>query len=401
MRWLYYIGIFFYSLLIRLVALFNIKAKQFVKGRQNIFETIAIKINPKEKHIWFHFASLGEFEQGKPILEKLKEKYPEKKIVITFFSPSGYEIRKNYALATGIFYLPMDTPNNAKKFIKSINPEIVIFTKYEYWFNYFNELKTNQIPLYVISAIFRPEQVFFKWYGNFYKNILKNVTHFFVQNQESMALLNSICINKASLSGDTRFDTVFKNSLQPKKLPEIEAFCKNQKTLICGSTWPADEKIIVSLANKYPKWKFIIAPHEISPNHIAGIEKLFPDALKFSKINSKKTAQVLIIDNIGLLSSLYQYGNMAYIGGGFGAGIHNTLEAAAFGLPIIFGPNYYKFNEAKDLITLGAAKSIANADELLNAFKDFIINDFAPIAAKNYIKENKGATAKILSQINL
>jgi len=402
MLWIYNIGIVMYGLIVKLTSLFNEKAKLFVNGRKNIFENIAQKVNVKDRPIWFHFASLGEFEQGRPVLEKLKTENPSQKIVVTFFSPSGYEIRKNYTLAD-VFYLPLDTAANARRFIELINPKSAIFTKYEFWFHYFKELHKKQIPLYLISGIFRPDQVFFKWYGGFYRNILKCVTHFFVQNDESVSLLKSIGINEVSLAGDTRFDRVFENAQQPKKLDLIEDFCGNSEVFIAGSTWPEDEKLLVSLTEKNPDWKFIIAPHEIGEAHIREIEVLFPKAIKFSVLDSQfaqTPSQILIIDNIGMLSSLYQYGKLAYIGGGFGVGIHNTLEAAAFGLPVIFGPKYDKFQEAKDLIAIGAAKSISSSDELIAAFEDFKSNEKASADAQNYVEQKKGATEMIISALN-
>lgn len=402
---LYIIGIRVYSAIIKLFSLFNEKAKLFINGRKNLFEEIAKRIDKSEKHIWFHFASLGEFEQGRPVLEKLKTQYPAKKIVVTFFSPSGYEIRKNYALAD-VFYLPVDTRTNAKRFIELINPEMAIFTKYEFWHFYFAELKQKNIPLYVISGIFRPKQAFFKWYGNFYRNILKSVTYFFVQNEESERLLKSIGIEKVVISGDTRFDRVYENTQYPKKLEIIERFTGNVPALICGSTWPEDEKLLSLLPAKYPDWKFIIAPHEIHESHILSIEKMFPvDSIRFSVYSASSEVdeivepKILIIDNIGMLSSLYQYGKVAYIGGGFGAGIHNTLEAAAFGLPVIFGPKYDKFQEAKDLLNLNAAKSISNAKELINAFENLKQNETAATEARKYVEDKKGATEQIISII--
>ena len=401
---LYIIGIRVYTLLIRIFSLFNPKAKLFINGRKNVYTQIVQKINPAEKHVWFHFASLGEFEQGRPVLEKLKTLYPAKKIVVTFFSPSGYEIRKNYALAD-VFYLPIDTAANAKRFIASINPEMAIFTKYEFWHFYFKELKDQGIPLYVISGIFRESQAFFKWYGSFYRNILKSVTYFFVQNEESKNLLKSIGLNNVTINGDTRFDRVYENAQSPKQLSLIESFIGNSPTLICGSTWSEDEKILSILPDKYPDWKFIIAPHEIHESHIGSIEKQFPiSSVRFSAFNSADQTpnaerQTLIIDNIGMLSSLYQYGKVAYIGGGFGTGIHNTLEAAAFGLPVIFGPKYDKFQEAKDLIAIGAAKSISSAEALINAFDDFAENKNAADEARKYVAEKKGATDQIISMI--
>jgi len=404
MKLLYIIGIWAYTLLIRIFSLFNPKARLFIEGRKNIFNIIAQKINPAEKHIWFHFASLGEFEQGRPVLEKIKALYPVKKIIVTFFSPSGYEIRKNYALAD-VFYLPIDTAANAKRFIAGINPEMAIFTKYEFWHFYFKELKDRGIPLYVISGIFRENQVFFKSYGGFYRNILKSVTYFFVQNKESQNLLKSIGLDNVTISGDTRFDRVYENAQSPKQLSLIESFIGGAPTLVCGSTWPEDERILSALPQQYPSWRFIIAPHEINESHIESIEKQFSvNRVRFSVFSSSNHTrsaehQTLIVDNIGMLSSLYQYGNVAYIGGGFGTGIHNTLEAAAFGLPVIFGPKYDKFQEAKDLIAIGAAKSISSTEELINAFEDFAENKNAAATARKYVADKKGATDQIISMI--
>lgn len=402
MLWIYNIGIAFYAILLKFAAFFNQKAKLFTSGRENIFKKIAQKINPNDRPIWFHFASLGEFEQGRPVLEAIKIEQPQQKIIVTFFSPSGYEIRKNYALAD-VFYLPLDTASNAKKFIDLVNPKQAIFTKYEYWYHYFKTLNDRKIPLYLISGIFRPNQAFFKWYGGFYRNILKNVSHFFVQNNESVTLLNSIGITEVSLSGDTRFDSVYENTKNPKKIELIEKFCGNSNVFIAGSTWLPDEKLLVSLIEKHQDWRIIIAPHEVDEQHINEIEKLFPTAIKFSVLSSQfseNSSQILIIDNIGMLSSLYQYANSAYIGGGFGSGIHNTLEAAAFGLPVIFGPKYAKFQEAKDLIAIGAAKSISNAEELIFAFEYFNTNTEASADAKKYVNDKKGATKMILKLID-
>lgn len=399
MYWLYNISILIYGLLIKLVALFNAKAKLFVNGRKGIFEHLKSKAIRNEQPIWFHFASLGEFEQGRPVLEKIRSINPQEKILVTFFSPSGYEIRKNYALANWVFYLPLDTPGNAEKFIALTNPKMAIFTKYEFWPNYFKALAKNKIPLYIISGIFRPQQVFFKWYGSFYKDVLKSVSYFFVQNEESLDLLKGIDINNVEISGDTRFDRVYENAQSPKSLPIIEKFCGDAAVLIAGSTWPDDEKLLVELAAKYPNWKITIAPHEIHASHINEIERLFPSAVKFSEISTvKANTQILIIDNIGMLSSLYQYGKFAYIGGGFGVGIHNTLEAAAFGLPVIFGTNYDKFQEAKDLIKIGAAKSVNNATELIAAFEYFTQNKSGEIA-EDYVTKKKGATDMIIKKI--
>ena len=400
MLWLYNIAIQFYSLIVRIFSLFNTKAALFVDGRKHLFEKIAAKIDPVQKHIWFHFASLGEFEQGRPVLEKLKKEYPSKGIVVTFFSPSGYEIRKNYALADGIFYLPLDTSRNAKKLIAAINPELAIFTKYEYWHHYFKALHKNGIPLFIISGIFRPNQIYFKPYGSFYRNILKKVTHFFVQNEESKKLLNGVNISSVSISGDTRFDRVAENADHPKSIELIRSFCAGTPTLIAGSTWPADEQLLAHLIGANKGWKFIIAPHEIHKSHIDDIQNLIPNSLKYAELDGNNSPQVLIIDNIGLLSSIYQYGKIAYIGGGFGVGIHNTLEAAAFGIPVIFGPNYDKFQEAKDLIQLGAAVSINSQDELNQAFLTLTESGYAGLIAKKYVLENKGSTDQIFNRIS-
>ena len=400
MIWIYTIGIAVFDVATRLASFFSQKAKFFTEGRKAIFKKIAEKVNPLDRAIWFHFASLGEFEQGRPVLEKIKLIYPDEKIVITFFSPSGFEIRKNYAGADGIFYLPLDTASNARKFISLVNPRMAIFTKYEFWFHYFNELYKNQIPLYLISGIFRPGQAFFKWYGTFNRRMLKCVSHFFVQNEESARLLHEIGISEVSISGDTRFDRVYENAAAPKKLLAIETFCGHSPVLIAGSTWLPDEKTIISFTKKYPDWKLIIAPHEVNEGHIEEIEKLFPNSIRFSQIKSPQTPySTLIIDNIGMLSSLYQYAEVAYIGGGFGAGIHNTLEAAAFGLPVIFGPKYNKFQEAKDLIALEAAKSITTEEEFLLAFEHFKANETASANAKKYVENKKGATEMIINTI--
>lgn len=401
MLWLYNIGISFYGLLLRVVSIFNTKAKFFIQGRKNIFTHIRETIDSGKPHVWFHFASLGEFEQGRPVLEKIREIHPEKRIVVTFFSPSGYEVRKNYTLAAGVFYLPLDTAGNAKRFIAAIRPELAIFTKYEYWYHYFKTLNDQQIPLYVISGIFRPGQIFFKWYGTLNRKMLSYVTHFFVQNEESVKLLKSLHIENVSLSGDTRFDRVAENAASPREMASIAAFCGSSKVFIAGSSWPADEQLLQTLIRQQPEWKFIIAPHEVDAAHIQEIEQLIPGAIRYSNLSETKIeVQTLIIDNIGLLSSIYQYGDLCYIGGGFGVGIHNTLEAAAFGLPVIFGPKYDKFQEAKDLIAAGAAITISNETELIAAFDQLKNNPEASDAAKNYVKEKTGSTLQILQHLS-
>jgi 3-deoxy-D-manno-octulosonic-acid transferase len=418
---LYNIGIKLYSFFVLVASLFNNKAKLWVQGRKNI---AFIRV---EDSIWFHFASLGEFEQGRPILEAMRNLHPNKKIVVTFFSPSGYEIRKDTPLADYVYYLPLDTAANARKFIDATNPEIAIFTKYEYWYHFFNEAHKRHIPLYIVSGIFRPGQVFFKWYGAFNRRILKLVSHFFVQDEASKQLLQSIGITNATVSGDTRFDRVWANAQNPKALPLIEHFKNGQKLFIAGSTWPQDEALLAKLVTDYPDWKFIFAPHEIPEEKMNTLMNLLPEgtAVRFSELVEAKgerlkangeaaamnhepltigSSQSLVIDNIGMLSSLYAYGDIAYIGGGFGVGIHNTLEAAAFGLPVVFGPNYQKFNEAKQLIALKAGFSISNEAELKGIVETLVTDEsfysFTHKKILGYVEENVGATEAIMSYID-
>ncbi|MDA3779752.1 MAG: 3-deoxy-D-manno-octulosonic acid transferase, partial [Bacteroidales bacterium] len=363
MHYIYNFSIRVYFFLIKIASLFNNKAKLFVDGRKNLFNNLN-KIDSKNKLAWFHCASLGEFEQGRPLIEKLKKEHPEYKILLTFFSPSGFEIRKNYRMADYIFYLPVDTPKNAKKFVDLVKPDIVFFIKYEFWFNFLKEIKKNNIPLYVVSAIFRNKQSFFKWYGKRYRKELAAISHFFVQDDESKRLLAKININNVTVTGDTRFDRVYEISKQSKELPIINNFKNDTQVFIAGSTWKPDEEIITSYINKnHNKIKFIIAPHEIDETNIRRIENSIADnipVVRYSNANEKdlSSVRVLIVDNIGLLSSIYKYANIAYIGGGFGKGIHNILEAACYSIPVIFGSNYYKFNEAVELVKKRGAFSI-------------------------------------------
>jgi len=403
MLFLYNTGIYLYTLFIRIASIKNKKAAAWIKGRKGLIPLIESSLDKNKRYTWFHFASLGEFEQGRPVLEGLKSENPELPVVITFFSPSGYEIRKNYALADHVFYLPTDTKANALEFIRILNPEMAIFTKYEYWYHYFEELHKNKIPLYVISGIFRKEQVFFKWYGSLHRQMLKWVSHIFVQDESSLELLGNIQVRNVSVSGDTRFDRVAENILNVKNIPLIEEFCADKNIFIAGSTWPEDEKILHNLVKKYPDWKFIIAPHEVSNSRINDLKDLFTDHITYSAAGTQSLElvkrQTLIIDNIGILSSVYQYGKMAYIGGGFGKGIHNIQEALAFGLPVIFGPEYLKFKEAVELVALNGAKSISNAVELESAFLYFIANKQSGDIARNYIQEHTGATRKIIEHV--
>lgn len=401
---LYRFGLSIFYILMKFASLWHPKAKLWVNGRQNWEKELRKKVGKIESSVWFHFASLGEFEQGRPVLEALKKAEPETNIIISFFSPSGYEIHKNYPLALAVCYLPLDTTNNATTFIEIIKPKYAVFTKYEYWFYFFRTLHQKHIPLYLISGIFRKNQAFFKWYGGFYRQMLSFITYFFVQNEESKTLLNSLGINQVAVSGDTRFDRVAENAKNKKELKEIEAFCGSSKVLVVGSTWPADEELLNSIIERYTDWKFIIAPHEIAEANLQRLEEqLHGKTIRYSNLEVHKLTlpQVLIIDNIGLLSSLYAYGTIAYIGGGFGKGIHNTLEAAAFGLPVIFGPNYQKFQEAKDLIELKAGFSISNQAELNDCFKLLQADTHkeAGKQAKAYANSHTGATAQILKKL--
>lgn len=408
MSYLYNITIHLYLLLIRVSGLFNDKARLWLKGRNNIIKRISEQINSKEDIVWFHAASLGEFEQGRPVIEAFRQKFPDYKILLTFFSPSGYEVRKDYKNADYIFYLPIDTKSNARKFVQTVNPKLVIFIKYEFWFNYLNELHKNNIPTFIISAIFRKEQHFFKWYGGWFRKKLKCINRFFVQNRESLELLNSIGINNVGVSGDTRFDRVFAIAQQAKKFPLIEKFINDKKVFLGGSTWQPDEELIEHLTNKFKdNLKFIIAPHEIDKERIKSVLTTFNKhkVLKYSEANEDnvQNADVLIIDGIGFLSGLYQYCDIAYIGGGFGKGIHNILEAVTFGKPVIFGPNYQKFAEAKDLVGLKGAFNISNERELLEITDSLIRNQTilrsSSLICKKYIENKRGATKVVLNFI--
>lgn len=396
---LYNSGVRLYFVAVYLASFFIKKARLWITGRK---KQAFIRL---QQSIWFHFASLGEFEQGRPVLEYLRDAFPGKKIVITFFSPSGYEIRKNTPLADFVYYLPLDTAANAHEFINAIQPELVVFTKYEYWYHFFNEAHQHNIPLYIISGIFRPGQVFFKWYGGLHRRMLGFVSHFFVQDENSKQLLQSLSISNVTVSGDTRFDRVWANAQRPKAIPAVKEFAAGHKVFIAGSTWPPDEKLIVDLCTQYPDWKFIIAPHEIGEDKIQRLSSLLPLGItaRYSAMVNNTDISLLIMDNIGMLSSLYQYGDIAYIGGGFGAGIHNTLEAAAFGLPVIFGPEYSKFKEAKDLIALQAGFSISNEAELQTVMGNLAGNQIlysdASKKTKAYVEEHTGATAIILRHI--
>jgi len=387
-----------------MASLFNKRIRKWQQGRQGLFQLIERTVRPTAKHTWFHFASLGEFEQGRPVLEAYKKHFPEKQIVMTFFSPSGYEVRANYDQADYVFYLPLDTPSNAKRFIDLIHPEIVFVVKYELWHNYFKTLYSRQIPLYLVSAIFRENQLYFKWYGKPLRSTLRYVTHYFAQNNKTVALLNQISIDQVSLTGDTRFDRVAHLALEKQAIPAIEDFVKEFHVLVAGSSWLPDEELLADLVKHYPNWKIIVAPHVVDATHLHELLQRFPNSVLFSKLSqTSHAAQVLLIDNIGMLSRLYRYADIAYIGGGFGVGIHNTLEAAVYGVPLIFGPHYEKFQEAKDLIAAKAAFSVDNLQQLLETFG--YLQDPAIRAAKgkvsyDYVQQQAGATSRIMDYLS-
>jgi 3-deoxy-D-manno-octulosonic-acid transferase len=405
---IYNIIINLYNLLIHISGIFNPKAKKWVQGRKGIFKRIAKEVNPEKNLAWFHCASLGEFEQGRPVIEAFKNIHPDYRIIVTFFSPSGFEVRKNYEGADHIYYLPIDTASNAKKFIELTRPKMAFFIKYEYWFNYILQLRKQQIPVFGVSSIFRPGQRFFRWYGSWQRRMLKRFTHFFVQDVNSKNLLIEAGINQVTVSGDTRFDRVYEIAGKAKAFPLIEKFKGNNRIFIAGSTWPPDETLIFDLIRKNPKnLKFIIAPHEVHKERINGIMKQLPaGSLRFSEINASnvEAAMVIVVDNIGILSHLYQYGDFAHIGGGFGVGIHNILEAATFGLPVIFGPNYQKFREARDLIGRRGAFAVSDKPEFSDVTEK-IINDKevfeqASRVCKVYVEEKRGASDIIMEFVD-
>ena len=399
---LYYFGIW-------LTSFFNQKAKFWVEGRKDVFSKLRSQITDNQSIVWFHCASLGEFEQGRPLIEKIKKTLPQHKILLTFFSPSGYEIRKNYEHADYICYLPIDTKKNVKEFIHIVQPKMAFFVKYEFWFNYLNQLNQSKIPTYLISSIFRKDQIFFKPYGSFFKKMLFFFDHIFVQNEKSKTILLENGISHLSVAGDTRVDRVLEIQKNKKSFDKINAFKGTAEILIGGSTWPLEEDILIEWIHtqKDYRWKFIIAPHDISENHLLEIErKIKVNVVRFSKADAfnSAAAKVMIIDNIGMLSSLYQYGKIALIGGGFGSGIHNTLEPITFGLPVIFGKKYQKFEEAISLVETGGGFSISDYDEFKNVMENLDKEDFynnASTNAKIYISENQGATKEIFDFVFL
>ncbi len=429
MRNIYSVIVGLYGLSLRLLSLVNQKARDWFYGRRYIFDKLEEVFgahnsgeNPAPV-IWVHCASLGEYEQGRPVIQEIKKRFPGFIVLLTFFSPSGFNNKSANSDADMVFYLPIDTKRNARRFIKIVSPAIAIFVKYEFWFNYLNELHTNKIPAYTISAIFRPEQHFFKWYGGWFRTHLRNLKQVFVQDEESSELLRMIDVNNVTVCGDTRFDRVSSIIQQITPIDELENFSQGSKIMVAGSTWPADEVLLQKLVESTPNLKLIIAPHEVNTHHLNELTGKFPgNYCLFSEVFSAnpdqkpqgtgenmKTArriidkQVVIIDSIGILSRIYNYGDIAFIGGGFGQGIHNTLEAAVYGMPVIFGPNYLKFKEARELIAENAAVSVSSAEELINVVTSFIDSphklEAYSIAASEYVKNRTGATQLIMSEL--
>ena len=404
---LYDVAMQLYAGIVKAVAPYNEKARQWSRGRKDIFKRLAQSIGEEGPIAWFHCASLGEFEQGRPLIEQFREYYPQYKILVTFFSPSGYEIRKNYSGADFVFYLPIDTRRNARRFLSIVRPSIAVFVKYEFWINYLKELKRRGVKTYVVSAIFRPSQLFFRPYGGMYRKVLHLFSHIFVQDEASRQLLDGIGIQNVSVCGDTRFDRVVQIAGHARQIDCIARFAQDHRVFISGSSWEKDDEITLRLIDSYRNLRFLIAPHEITEAKILGlchaVEQMGRTPVRYTRIQEGENADeadVMIVDTVGILSSVYQYGFCAYIGGGFGVGIHNTLEAATFGLPLIFGPNYERFNEAVQLVALGGACPIHDFSEADAWLQALVTNpekkEKASEACFQYVRANTGAVKKIL-----
>ena len=419
---MYNVIIYLYLLGVAIYSRFNEKVRKMWRGEREAFRILKEKVDPEAKYVWFHAASLGEFEQGRPLMEELRREHPEYKILLTFFSPSGYEVRKNYDGADIITYLPLDTITNARRFLRTVRPVMAYFIKYEFWYNYLHILKHRGVPVYSVSSIFRPDQVFFKWYGRQYGKVLNCFTHFFVQNEVSKELLAKIGIKNVTIVGDTRFDRVLQIKEAAKQLPIVEAFVKESgvrsqesvgyskpKVFVAGSSWPPDEEIFIKYFNQHPEWKLIIAPHVIGEDHLRQIEKLLEGrkVVRYTKISENsenseysENADVLIIDCFGLLSSIYRYGDVAYVGGGFGVGIHNLLEAAVWSVPVFFGPNNQKFQEAQGLKQNGGLEITdyeSFASQMDRLAKDAEYLKAQGEQAGRFVESLSGATEKVLA----
>lgn len=406
MKTLYNISIKAYSLGVKLASINNAKAKKWVEGRKDVWDILESKIDRTQEYVWFHCASLGEFEQGRPVIEQLKQKYPQYKVVLSFFSPSGYEVRKNYEHADIICYIPEDSKANAKRFLDLVQPKQAFFVKYEFWYHFISELNNRDIPTYIFSAIFRPSQLFFKSYGKWFAKMLHCYKHLFVQNELSKDLLHNVGINNVTVSGDTRFDRVYQIASSANKLPIVEQFAGECRVVVAGSSWGPDEDLLIDYINNKSdnNTKWIFAPHEVSEESVnAIIDRLEKKAVRYSQLtetDDTSEASVLIVDGYGYLTSVYSYGTIAYVGGGFGVGIHNILEAATFGMPIIIGPNHEKFQEARDLKKAGAVFSITNQTEIDKVLSSLLTNkellENTSQIAQEYVKEKTGATQQII-----
>ncbi|HQB69470.1 MAG TPA: glycosyltransferase N-terminal domain-containing protein [Paludibacteraceae bacterium] len=403
MHVIYNLSIFLMRCFVAVMSPFKRKMRLRYEGSKEVFRILEENIDKSQRYVWFHAASLGEFEQGRPVIERLRSTQPKKKIILTFFSPSGYEIRKNYAEVDLVCYLPFDTPSHVKRFLDIVNPEKAIFIKYEFWANYLLELKKREIPTYIISAIFRSQQLFFKKYGGFFLNLLDAFTLIFVQDEESKALLNQFGVKHVTVGGDTRFDRVADIAEIAHNLPIAEAFVQGGEVLVAGSTWEPDEDLLTRYVNaNYEEHKLIIAPHEVSDEHITNLTaKLRCNFVLYTQTTPAEAANAhcLVIDTIGVLSSLYRYGKVAYVGGGFGAGIHNTLEAAVWNMPVVFGPNYQKIREARELITCGGGYSVTSYRQMEDRINALFLNTEAATAAGDYVKKHVGATDFICKQV--
>ena len=416
---MYNVIIYLYLCGVAITSLFNEKVRKMWRGERQAIRVLKEKVDPNAQYVWFHAASLGEFEQGRPLMEQLRREHPEYKILLTFFSPSGYEVRKNYEGADIICYLPLDTITNARRFLRNIRPVMAFFIKYEFWYNYLHILKHRGVPVYSVSSIFRPNQIFFRWYGRQYAHVLKCFTRFYVQNEVSKELLAQIGITDVAVVGDTRFDRVLQIKEAAKQLPIVESFCKaslkndlSPKVFVAGSSWQPDEDIFIPFFNEHKDWKLIIAPHVISEDHLGQIETKLKGrkVIRYSVVSKKselpsEDAEVLIIDCFGLLSSIYRYADVTYVGGGFGVGLHNTLEAAVWDVPVIFGPNNQRFQEAQGLKACGGGLEITNADDFRQTMQHFIsepqVIQQAGEKAGAFVQQMTGATKKILADVQL
>lgn len=405
---MYNIAISLYLVGVAIASLFNEKVRKMWRGERQALKILKEKIDPEAEYVWFHVASLGEFEQGRPLMERFREEHPQYKILLTFFSPSGYEVRKNYEGADIVCYLPLDTPRNARRFMKMVHPVMAFFIKYEFWYNYLHILKHRGVPTYSVSSIFREDQIFFRSYGRQYAKVLNCFTHFFVQNEKSKQLLESIGITQVDVVGDTRFDRVVQIKEACRQLPIVESFRQGKKTFVAGSSWQADEAVFIPYFNQHQDWKLIIAPHVIDEAHLEQItSQLAGRVVRYTQttIEEAAGANVLIVDCFGLLSSIYHYGDVAYVGGGFGAGIHNVLEAAVWNIPVIFGPNNKRFQEAQGLIAMQGGFEIADSEGFSRLMDSFIADEVLLKEAGNkagaFVESCVGATAKVLKKIFL